>query len=927
MTQPDVSVVVICYNDAANLPKAVRSVLTQTLADLEVIVVDDASTDETPRVSAELAAEDPRVRVVRLPENSGGCSRPRNTGIEVARGTYVMFLDSDDTYERHACKNLLFAAERNDADIASGLCIRYNVSSTKTSRWYGWLYAERRLVPDIYSEPDLFFDTISTNKLYRRAFLDDHALRFPEGLHYEDQLFVAQAYYHADGIAIIPNLVYRWMVVPDAEHLSISSRRFELSNLQDRMQVNRLIDDFLVSVGADDLKPAKDYKFLRHDLRLYLNDLPLRPPDYQQRFMEIARAYLSSIDPEALERLDKVYRICVEFLRRGDLVETLKAIDYVRHDYKLSTDLVRRDDRVFWTTKGLDEPGMAEILDVTELGLHRKPFSAMSFFNSVESVQVRGRTLIVTGEVTNQLDLIPQDAEVALHVLMRNRGTKQSRFTRVAEIEHLGSRIRYTAQVDVGRLVSPVAPAQPVWDISLRITSRGQKSQAPFSVPASLEGGVRIPVGPDGTTGEAVSYVTINGNLAFRLDLPQRRDSDVTRLRRRVRRALRPVQRRSRRKGTGSQFKERFYRALTVLPVRSNTFVFESNMGKQYSDSPKYIYEAMRQQGFAGTAYWVHNGRTEGYPDDARLVQRGSWGYYAALARAQTWVDNQGFPAAITRRRGTTYLQTWHGTPLKKMGFDAPSLRNGTPARRAREKAMIERWDELLVPSEYFVDTFVKSHRYDGRLLRTGLPRNDRLVGTPDPVHVEELRERLTLPPDRKVLLYAPTFRDRDRQRGKRSTVPFDMQRMYETLGDEYLLLIRTHYLDQFRLPKQWMHFARDVSRYHDVTELMLVADVLVTDYSSVMFDYANTGRPMIFYAHDYEDYIRDQERGTYFDLAEEGPGPVVRDTEVLLASLKDLQGVQEAYRERYDAFRRRFCQYETGHAAQDVARHLLERG
>ncbi len=138
--------------------------------------------------------------------------------------------------------------------------------------------------------------------------------------------------------------------------------------------------------------------------------------------------------------------------------------------------------------------------------------------------------------------------------------------------------------------------------------------------------------------------------------------------------------------------------------------------------------------------------------------------------------------------------------------------------------------------------------------------------------------------------------------------------------------MLRTHYLDVYKLTDRYRSFATDLSRHHDVTELLLVADVLVTDYSSVMFDFANTGRPMIFYTHDYEDYTRD-ERGTYVDLRDIAPGPVVADTAALVAALRDVDASHESYAERYAAFRARFCEYETGHAAEHVVKEFFEDG
>ena len=167
--------------------------------------------------------------------------------------------------------------------------------------------------------------------------------------------------------------------------------------------------------------------------------------------------------------------------------------------------------------------------------------------------------------------------------------------------------------------------------------------------------------------------------------------------------------------------------------------VFESHMGKQYSDSPRYIYEAAVAAGLDQIGIdpvWSYARKRQGFPSDVRLVKRGSWRYHLDLARAEFWVDNQGFPRAFARRRETTYVQTWHGTPMKRMGFDSPALERAGAGVRRQHKAMIKRWSALLVPSEYFVETFVKSYalpRSAGAqgpaAQRPARPRCGRLLG------------------------------------------------------------------------------------------------------------------------------------------------------------------------------------------------------
>ncbi len=438
---PDVSVVIIAFNDAKRLPQAVRSVLDQTLANLELIIVDDASTDGTGEVADGFARLDPRVRAVHLPENSGGCSRPRNVGMEHARAPYVMFLDSDDTYTRHACKNLLVAAERTGADVAGGPCVRIDVGTGKERLWASQVYAsgQRVVLAGIRDMPELFLDAISTNKIYRRAFLDEHGIRFPEGLHYEDQLFTAQVYCQARTIALIPTLVYRWMVVRDGEQHSISQRRFEFENFRDRIKVHRLIDEFLIGHGAPDLKVDKDVKFVKHDLRLYLNDLPHRDADYQRQFMELARDYLSTVSDQTLERVDQVHRICVAMIRKGDVEETLKTVDWLKHGFKLSTELVERDGRIYWTDRYLDDPGMREVLDVTAAPAARAAASAGRASTTRSPPSTSPRQALGSRGVPQPVpaDRTPDDP-VRLVIEVKSRAGKDRKRFPVRDVRHEG---------------------------------------------------------------------------------------------------------------------------------------------------------------------------------------------------------------------------------------------------------------------------------------------------------------------------------------------------------------------------------------------------------------------------------------------------------------------------------------------------------
>jgi CDP-glycerol glycerophosphotransferase len=933
VSPPDVTVVVIGYNDVGNIATAVGAVLDQTLHNLEIMIVDDASTDGTAEVVDRLAAEHARVRSIHLPENSGGCSRPRNVGIEHARAPYVMFLDSDDVLERHACKNLLLEAERSGADVVAGKCVRVFLDRGGEQVWAPQLFEERATYAGVRGNPELFFDPLSTNKIYRRQFLDDGDIRFPEGVHYEDSLFSTKVYIQANLIAVIPNVVYFWKVVRDAEVKSITQRRVEFQNFNDRIAVHRMMDDYLVAHGAGDLKVYKDFKFIRHDLRLYLRYLSARDSDYQHQFVRLAADYLASVSEQTLAMVNPVQRILVHMLRRQDIDETLKAVQYLRHGYKVSTELVEREGRVYWSDKYLDTPEGRAIMDVTEMGLHRTPFSEQNLYIEVTAVDIAGGRMKLEGQLLNQFRRIRPTDAVSLTLVVRQRGTQPKREVPVTVLGHDGPYIRWRTDVDLLRVTRPFDQLTTAWDLRMEVRWNGVLNAPTLSIdPHTLTARAATLRGRFGglARGRVSPYVTFNANLA----LQQLPDDGVARVSGRlhalVQRAKWSLKGRSQLAASHPAAKRRAYQLFRRLPVKPGLTVFESHLGKQYSDNPKYVYEAARQVGFDKLGLhpvWSYAVRPTSLPTDAKHALRNSWRYYYLLARAQYWVDNQGFPRVFTKRPETTYLQTWHGTPLKTMGWDEPRLAALSPAARREHERMIERWDYLVVPSEYFVETFVRSYGYDGKLLRVGYPRNDLLVNkAADTDYVVEAKRRLGLPLDRTIVLYAPTFRANDRRGNTDYELPFDLDRLGAALRDDVFLLVRTHYLDRLRLEHNVTSFAKNVSDHDDMTELLLVADVLVTDYSSTMFDFANTGRPMVFYTHDYDNYVR-TERGTYFNLSAEAPGPLVTTTDGLTEALGDLDKLRIDYADRYAAWRRRYDEYDGGHAAADVVAAVFGSG
>ncbi|MFG2091244.1 MULTISPECIES: CDP-glycerol glycerophosphotransferase family protein [unclassified Spirillospora] len=937
------SVVVIAYNDARRLPRAAASSLGQSLGSVETVIVDDASTDGTAEVADRFAAAQPgRVRSVHLPSNSGGCGRPRNAGIEASTGRYVMFLDSDDLLDRHACLNLLGAAEDTGADIVSGRCDRVFLDRPQDAKarvrpWYPWLYERRAVYGSLSENPDLLYDTLSTNKAYRRGFLDEQGLRFVEELYYEDLLFTAEAYLAAGRTALIPHRVYNWLVREPAAAPSISNRRAELANFADRLEIHRRIDMLFALRGAHDLRRAKDVKFINHDLLLYMRELRGRDPDHQARFLDLAAGYVAELDPRAFEEANPLPAIAAYLAREGDHAGALAAAEYVPGSRpELRARLVERDGRVFWAAGRPDRTLGRRILDVTGLGFHQRPLKELCPGNTVTRLETRAGRVRMAGDVLNPLNRIPADAELSgtLEFGDRRRPARKARVR--ASVRHEGDRLAWWAEFDPAARIRPIGFIDPVWDVRLRLRVDGEDV---VTRPGAGRGsppldGVVLPVRPRLTRLAADrlrSRVTARGQLAFVLEAGSPwarlaggvvRRAAATPAGRAGRRRAGGLARRVRRTLTSQRTKIAvFNRVLTRLPVRTGLVVFESHMGKQYSDNPKYIHRELRRSGRPVRAVWSYASSPKGFPDDAGLVRRGSWAYFLALARAEFWVDNQGYPDGLRKRRETTYIQTWHGSAFKLMGLDQPRLKSGPAAEQARLRRMVERFDCFLVRSGHDVETLCGGLGVRSELLPAGYPRNDPLVngvdGDPElAAEVAALRDALGLHDGRRAVLYAPTFATGpDGRPAGVLEPPIDPEVFARELGKDFVLLVRPHYLCRADLPPGARTVMRDAGAAPDVTLLLLLADALITDHSSIMFDFALLDRPIVLHLPDGKDLTTG-----YFDLERHAPGPVTRTGEELVAALAGLDEAEPLHAPRRRAFAARFGEYDRGTAARTVA-------
>lgn len=343
---------------------------------------------------------------------------------------------------------------------------------------------------------------------------------------------------------------------------------------------------------------------------------------------------------------------------------------------------------------------------------------------------------------------------------------------------------------------------------------------------------------------------------------------------------------------------------------------FESFAGRSASCNPRGIDRALAREHPAVTRFWSVADTSVEVPEGAVGVVIGSRAWWEARSRAQVLVVNDWLRQEVVRRPGQTVLQTWHGTPLKRIALLRPGVRPRAAVATWREA---RRWDVLLAQNPFSVDALRRSYAFRGPVWEEGYPRNDVLT---DAGARARVRERLGVDDTTTVVLYAPTWRD-----DRLDVVDhLDVARFAAALGPGHLTLLRGHARTMQAARDVAAPGVLDVTTYPDTADLLAAADLLVTDYSSVMFDFTGTGKPLLFHVPDLEDY-RDRLRGFMFDLETVAPGPVVAGSDELVDLVHDRSAALAPYAERYRTWQARFNPRDDGGAGARVVARLVAEG
>lgn len=368
------------------------------------------------------------------------------------------------------------------------------------------------------------------------------------------------------------------------------------------------------------------------------------------------------------------------------------------------------------------------------------------------------------------------------------------------------------------------------------------------------------------------------------------------------------------------------------------TILFEAFGGRNYTCSPKAIYEKMLSMPqFKNFKFvWAFlDTDIHDVKEDKRttIVKSKSKEYYKYCSIAKYWIVNSIMEESLTKKKGQVYVQCWHGTPIKKLRCDIEvdgSVLNTIKEIRKRNDIDAKRFDYFISPSKYCTEKFIsafnlKKLNKENIIMEEGYPRNDFLFNKTQK-DITLIKEKLKIPINKKVIFYLPTFRDNQHTSGIGYTyeLQIDFDRLRKAIGDEYVVLFSPHYFiaNSIDLSK-YEGFVINVARYDEINELYLVSDIIMTDYSSVFFDFANLKRPIVFYMYDYDLY-QSRLRDFYISL-DELPGPITRTQEELEKCIINIETEFPKYERKYEDFNKKYNYLDDGNASERVIKEIFK--
>lgn len=372
--------------------------------------------------------------------------------------------------------------------------------------------------------------------------------------------------------------------------------------------------------------------------------------------------------------------------------------------------------------------------------------------------------------------------------------------------------------------------------------------------------------------------------------------------------------------------------------VDDKTIFFEVFAGRNYTCSPKAIYEKMIiMDEFKDYKFiWAFNEPSKHeVTKDKRLkiIKTKTSEYYKYISMSKYWIVNSIMDESITKKKNQIYVQCWHGTPLKRLRYDIEvngAVLNTIDEIRKRNDRDASKFDYFISPSKYCTEKFTSAFNLvalgkKNIIIEEGYPRNDSLFNK-NKKDIDKIKEKLGIPKNKKVICYLPTFRDNQHTSGVGYTydLAIDFDSLKKTFSKDYVILFRPHYFIANKIDlSKYKGFVYNVASYDEINDIYLVSDLLITDYSSVFFDYANLKRPVLFYMYDFDDY-KNNLRDFYISL-DELPGPIAKTQKELEDYIVNIDKSISKYKKTYDKFNDKYNYLDDGNASERVIRVIFK--
>jgi CDP-glycerol glycerophosphotransferase (TagB/SpsB family)/glycosyltransferase involved in cell wall biosynthesis len=1032
--RPELSVVMPVFNVEEFLVEALDSALTQSLHHLELIAVDDGSTDSCLEILRSYERRDPRVRV--LTQANAGQGVARNVGVAHARAEFLTFMDSDDTIPPTAFAHMLEVLRGSGSDFCVGGVRRFRHQQYMRTTWQRTVHQATRTGTTIEEFPAAMQDIIACNRVFRTDFWRTRIGDFRGGIAYEDHVPMLAAYVRATRFDILSEVTYNWRIRDN----STGMQKARLQNLLDRIEVKQEAHDLLRAEASDLTYDVWVARCLEVDFAPFVGQALEADETYRATLSDAYRTFCERADARAVEdvwdrvrvfpkvrahlvtegRWDDVDAATQWFLATHqvpptvvedgvvlavlpeDASWTVGLPDHLRRMAPLESHFQGAVQRVLWPAAGDPDPH----LEITGWMRHRgldvlEPPDLTLALRSGD----RELPLVPVPETFGDADLwapLPYAgcapagfrARIPVAELLDATGPWQLvgglgyRGITSAGSFHdpvVGSSAEHPDARDVLVAGEPVG-VRPAWDPSLgfSLTARRGGLRHPTPAPrgasvtdlvvtgeeirvhlagasaADLAGATlsnaRTSLAHLGVEGDVVRFSVLTSEFGsaphvapsadyqlrvggsavapapvFRDRLPVRLLADRFGLtaavgRNRPLRLSLTAPLADAEQGRYHQFRlHAAYRSSTA-PL-TDSVLLASYLGEFATDSQLAIDRYLARTRPDLERVWGVADCSTQLPEGARGVVIGSAAWYEAVARSRFLSRNIDFGPWFRRRPGQAYLQTFHGYPFKTMGVDFWRSKAFSPGQISHAVAKAnEEWDLILVPSAECEAYYREQYRFEGSVLVAGYPRTDALVNADAAAVRRTVLDRLGIPHEKTVVMYAPTYRDTLTTKVYAASLfdALDLAELTERLGPDHVVLVRGHnnnQRDDARVPRAGS--VVDVTDYPDVNELTLAADVAILDYSSLRFDWAITGKPMVFFVPDLESYFA--LRPPLFGFEESAPGPWTTTTAATAEALADLPGLASTYGPAIAAFNDRFNRLHDGRATERVVDALLD--